>query len=313
MRQNNTLPIMAGLLGAIIVGLSFLFLKNIVNEASALSILSYRFTIAFMAMTVFILFKIVKVNFRNKPVLPLILFSLIQPVLAFSFQTYGMKYATSSEAGIITALLPIFVMVFASLFLKESTSLIQKGSILLSAGGVLYIGFMSGVEGGSNLIGFILILLSVISMAFYSILARKYSEQFSPLELTYAMMGIGMVMFNIILFVSPDKADFSLFLEPNFILSILYLGVFASVVSSFLTNYMIAKMGASRSGVFVNLSTIVSIVAGVFILNEAFYTYHMIGTILIIVGVIGANMKGFNNKSLSNKGNNVIHGIAVKD
>ncbi|MDP5272941.1 DMT family transporter [Chengkuizengella axinellae] len=300
MKNKNTLPVLAGLLGAIIIGLSFLFLKNIVNEASILSILSFRFTIAFFTMSIFVFFKVVRVDFRNKPILLLLLFSFIQPVLAFSFQTYGMKYATSSEAGVITALLPIFVMLLASIFLKERTSLIQKGSILLSAGGVLFIGFMSGVEGDANMLGFILIILSVLSMAVYSVLARKFSKQFTALELTYAMMAIGMIMFNFILLISPEKMDYSLILQPDFMLSIIYLGFFSSVVSSFLTNYMIANMGASRSGVFMNLSTIVSIIAGVFILNEAFYTYHLVGTICIIVGVIGANMKGIHT-GVSNK------------
>ncbi|OEH92349.1 DMT family transporter [Bacillus solimangrovi] len=291
MKQTTMLPVLAGIISSIIVGFSYLFLKNIVSEASALSILSYRFTIAFIAMSVLVLFKVIKVDFRGKPVLPLILFSIVQPVLAFSFQTYGMKYASSSEAGIITALVPIFVMFFAAMFLKESTTTLQKFSILLSVSGVAYITIMKGIDGEANVIGIVLIVLSVISMAVYTVLARKFSKQFSPLELTYAMMGSGMIMFSVMLFISPEKADFSVLTNVNFVTSILYLGILSSVVTSFLSNYMVTRMKASQSVVFMNLSTIVSILAGAFILHEAVYMYHLIGTVMIILGVVGTNLK----------------------
>ncbi|MDX8361207.1 DMT family transporter [Cytobacillus sp. IB215316] len=307
MKQYNLLPIVAGILSAGIVGFSFLFLKNIVSETSPLAILSYRFTIAFIVMTAFILLKVIRVDFRHKPVLPLILFSIVQPVLSFSFQTYGMKYASSSEAGIITALVPIFVMLFAAILLKESTTTIQKASILLSVGGVSYITVMKGVDGEANMLGIILIFLSVVSMAFYTVLAKKFSKQFSPIELTYAMMGMGMIMFNLVLFVSPEKADFTVLLKTNFILPMLYLAILSSVVTSFLSNYMVSRMKASQSVVFMNLSTIVSILAGVFILHETFYTYHLIGTIMIIIGVVGANIKGINIPKQMTQKSTVIH------
>ena len=41
--------------------------------------------------------------------------------------------------------------------------------------------------------------------------------------------------------------------------------------------------------VFVNLSTVISIEAGVVFLNESVFYYHIIGSFLIIIGVIGVN------------------------
>lgn len=48
-------------------------------------------------------------------------------------------------------------------------------------------------------------------------------------------------------------------------------------------------MPASKSTVFANLSTIISIVAGVVFLGEEFYYYHVIGSIMILAGIIGTN------------------------
>lgn len=48
-------------------------------------------------------------------------------------------------------------------------------------------------------------------------------------------------------------------------------------------------MEASRSAVFANISTIVSIAAGVLVLHENFQLYHVIGSVMILVGVWGTN------------------------
>jgi drug/metabolite transporter (DMT)-like permease len=56
-----------------------------------------------------------------------------------------------------------------------------------------------------------------------------------------------------------------------------------------MTNYVLSKMEASRVGVFVNLGTVVTIIAGIVFLKEEFYYYHVIGSILVIGGVLGAN------------------------
>ena len=54
-------------------------------------------------------------------------------------------------------------------------------------------------------------------------------------------------------------------------------------------NYMLSKVEASRSAVFANLVTIVSIMAGVLLLGDPFYWYHFVGSVLIVVGVWGTN------------------------
>jgi drug/metabolite transporter (DMT)-like permease len=51
-------------------------------------------------------------------------------------------------------------------------------------------------------------------------------------------------------------------------------------------------MEASRMSVFANLSTIVSMTAGALFLGEEVTVYHLIGSVLIIAGVIGTNTLG---------------------
>jgi drug/metabolite transporter (DMT)-like permease len=114
------------------------------------------------------------------------------------------------------------------------------------------------------------------------------------MELTYSMMLLGAVFFNTVsianhLINKNIKSYFEPLKNTNFLISIGYLGILSSIVAYFLINFTLSKLEASKSAVVSNLATIVSIVAGVVILKESFYYYHLIGSILIIIGVWGTN------------------------
>ncbi len=78
----------------------------------------------------------------------------------------------------------------------------------------------------------------------------------------------------------------------QFILSITYLGSACVVLSVFLMSYMLRHLEALKASLFGNLSTAISIVAGVLLLSEPLLSYHIICTILIVIGVIGVSAAG---------------------
>lgn len=87
-----------------------------------------------------------------------------------------------------------------------------------------------------------------------------------------------------------SMAEFFLPLKSaKFILSIFYLGVLSTLATSLLTNFALSKLEASKMIVFSNLGTVISIVAGVIFLNEAIFYYHIIGSLMIVGGVLGTN------------------------
>lgn len=71
--------------------------------------------------------------------------------------------------------------------------------------------------------------------------------------------------------------------------SVIYLGVLSTLLTSLITNYVLSKIEASKMSVFANLATVISIVAGVIFLKEEIFYFHIIGSVLIVGGVIGTN------------------------
>lgn len=292
---NNGRVYLAAILYSIITGFSFLFGKIALNSADPLDILAYRFTASFIAILIPILFKWINLQYDKNKIKRILPLALLYPLLFFGFQTFGLKYASSSEAGIMQASAPIFTLILASYFLKEKTSIFQKLSIILSVSGVIYIVIMtsSSIEL-TGLKGILLLLLSALSFSGYSVLARILTKDFSGIELSYIMIIISFIAFNIVAFVKNlINGTVGSFLAPlgniDFVLAILYLGVLSSLCTSLLTNYILSKIQASKMSVFSNLGTIISILAGALILGEKLYSYHITGSILIVAGVLGTN------------------------
>jgi drug/metabolite transporter (DMT)-like permease len=293
--NHKMLPYLTALASSFIFGLSFLFSKRALSAASPMVLISFRFSAAFIIMSLLIVFKVIKVSFKNKPMGWLLLLAFFEPVIYFVFETYGLQYTASSIGGLMIALIPIAVTILGTYFLNEKPSVKQIIFIITSVAGVALIGVMSSSgDSGSSVWGIFLLLGAVLSAAFFSIISRKISKDFSPIEITYFMMLSGAICFNgISIFNHLVNRKMSSFFEPlrstTFITSVLYLGILSSIVAYFLINYALSKIEASKTSVFSNISTIVSIAAGVIFLKESFHIYHVVGSILILVGVWGTN------------------------
>ncbi|CAH2212127.1 DMT family transporter [Tepidibacter aestuarii] len=292
MNNDNKLGYLAVILSNIIIGLAFLFTKKAVTATDPITTLFLRFFICFIVISLTILFKIVKVNLKGKNLKNLIFMSIFFPSGFFLFQSFGLKYASSSEAGIISALTPAIILILSIVFLKEKTNIKQILSIILSIFGVIYIFSMKGMSLNlDNFLGILLIFISCICFSIFSILSRKFSNEFTPVEICFFMQLFGFMVFLFLFIVNRNSfsSAVSLFKDLSFIGPILYLSVLSTLISAILNNYALSKIEASKVGVFFNISTIVSIAAGALILNEKIFYYHIIGCTLIIIGIVGAN------------------------
>ncbi len=285
-------PLFIGTIPSIIFGFSFMFTSSLLDSFnSGFHLLAHRFNFAVISMSLLVLTGVLKVRLRGKKITPILLLSIFQPFLYFIFETFGIKYASSSQAGIMVAFIPIAVVILATLFLKERPTATQLGFIVLSVAGVITVNSY-GLSDSGSMTGIFFLLGAVISGASYTILSRKYSTDFTPVEITWIMMWAGAVVFNIIAVLEYRITEtaisyFSPLTDPESLQGLLYLGVLSSVIAFFALNYVLSKIEASRATILTNLTTVVSIVAGVVILHETFTPIQIAGSIMIITGVWG--------------------------
>ena len=299
--NEKTKAYLAALSFSTIIGFSFLFTKVALGFASPLTNLAHRYTVAALVLFILQQTKVIQVKLTKEDVLSILPMSLFYPLLFFMFQSFALQYISSSEAGILQALVPIITLILASVFLKEKTTFIQKFFLCLSVAGVIYIFLSKGANLGveTGILGFMLMLGSVFSNAINNILSKYKGGQYRAIDLTVVVILVGFLVFNSLSFVTHFlSGNLMSYFEPlghlSYLISILYLGILASIVTASLSIYAIVRLGASIVSVFGNLGTVLTIVAGAVFLHEPIYAYHIIGASLIIGGILGMNM--FNSK-----------------
>ncbi|GIP30495.1 putative transporter YcxC [Paenibacillus sp. J23TS9] len=292
----NQKAITAVVINAIIVGFSPIFVKQSLIFADPLDSLAHRFTISFLAASLFAFPGWAHLKAMRKEIFTVVPLALLNPSLFFALQAFGLLHASSAVAGIVQATVPVFTMILAALFLKENASMGQRLFTLLSVSGVILVFAVPGVGSSStSLLGVTLILLSALSLAGYTTLARKLTRIMRPKDLTYMMILFGFVVFNIIALCKHGYAGtvdsyFTPLQEPAFIMDMVFLGVLSFLLTSFLSNYALSILEASKVSVFAGLSTVVTIAGGVLLLNEQLGWYHWAGAAMIAAGVTGVNL-----------------------
>lgn len=241
---------------------------------------------------------IVPIRLRGKRLQGVLLVALFQPIAYFLFETNGILRSSTSQAGMMIALIPIAVAVLSRIVLGEKSSMGQVACILLSVSGVAIVALQgSGEAGGGGPAGLLFLFGAVCSAAFYNIFSRRSSRDFSPVEITFVMVWMGAIVFNSLAFLTHwFQGSLPTYFEPlrtpTVVTSLLYLGVVSSVLAFFLVNFAISRLPVSQASVFANLVTVVSIAAGVLIRGESFGLVSFVGATMIIFGVFGTNYLG---------------------
>lgn len=276
----------------LITGLSFIFVKLGLAHSNPYDLLAHRFTIAFFTIAILKIFSIIKIpKISKKDWIAIISVSIFYPLLFFAFQALGLEFSTASEAGIIFAFLPIFTLLAGKIFLKEKTTFFQKVGALISFSGLFYIYYFKSNIGNQNIIAIIFLVLSVLTMVGYFILGKKIMRTYNSLNLTAIMVTIAFIAFNLIsIYQHLENNNINSYFEPflhfSFTYSVLYLGILSTVLTSFLSNYSLIYLPASKISIFSNLNPIIAIIGGILLLGEAFFWYDMVGTFFVLLGVI---------------------------
>lgn len=276
----------------IIFGFSYLFSKMALNVTEPLILLLARFSTTFIVLNLLVLTGVCRIRLKGNNLLFPILVGILQPCLYFVFENYGLSYTTTSFTGMISAISPILTAILGALILKEVPNWKQWISIVVSICGVLMVS-LGGSGGKNTVIGCLCLILAYFIGSFYSLMIRRCSDRFTPFELTYVMFTVGFVFFAVLTFSTYRGETLPMLTtaltEGKFILSVLYLGIGASVGAYFLANYSLARLPVARSTIFNNLSTVVSVAAGVIFMGDPFTWVSAAAFVLIMCGIVGVN------------------------
>ncbi len=289
--QKESFSLIAVFIGYTIFGFSFLFSKRALDLTSPFVLLGFRFLVAFLALNIIIAVKKIPIKLIKPQFGMLLLLGLFEPVIYFIAENYAVTLISTSIIGTVIAIVPVISVTLGFIFLRERVTPFQIVWTCVSVVGI-FITTLGQKIADFNWSGFILALIAVLAAAMYNVLGRKISVQYSAVERTYIMFLMGSVVFPVLGLIEY-RSDMQLLLIPlrsvDFWVSVLFLGGVSSVAAYLLLNYAITHISIAKASIFANITTVISIFAGVLILKESFGVFQIIGSVVVILSAYFVN------------------------
>lgn len=200
----------------------------------------------------------------------------------------GLQFISAGLERLILFLYPSFVLVINAFLFKQKVTTIQKLALLLTyAGiGIAYFGEMKiDFSNPDFLLGSILIFLCAITYAIYIVGSGKLIPQIGATRFTtYAMLAAtGGIFIHFII-----RNNWNVFYSSNSTVWLygLLIAVVATVIPSFLISVAMKKIGSNNLAIISSIGPVSTIVQAHFILDEQMFAAQIVGTILVITGVL---------------------------
>ena len=292
-QQSSTLPVIGLFITMALWGSSFIALKIAFRGFDPLVAVFFRMVIAScMFLPFFRLFK--TVSYQKGDWKPLLLMAFCEPCLYFVFEAMALARTSASQAGMVTATLPLLVALVAVPLLKEKVSARTFAGFGIAIAGVVWMTLHSEVtENAPNpVLGNVLEFLAMVCATGYSISVRYLSPRYPAIVLTAVQSVVGMIFFAPVFLLPGTGIPTSFPLAPT--VAVVYLGSVVTLGAYGLYNYGIASIGASRASAFINLIPVFTLFFGWSILGERFTMMQFAGAIMVFVGVFLSQESGKN-------------------
>lgn len=209
-------------------------------------------------------------------------------VVLFHVLVYAsLRSTTATNAALIMATLPVIVPVISLLLDGVGVTRRQALGIVTSLIGVAVIivrGDPAVLAGFRLAPGDLLMLLAVPMWALYTVLLRRLPATLPPLAMLLAITVIGLVLL-LPAYVWEFLAVGGIALQPANVVSIAYVGLFASVISYICWNRAVGQVGANKAGQFIHLMPVFSTLLAILFLGEVLQPFHFAGIALIGAGI----------------------------
>jgi drug/metabolite transporter (DMT)-like permease len=215
----------------------------------------------------------------------LALMILCEPCLYFLLEAKAIANTTASQAGMVTAILPLIVAVAAAVFLKERVTKKTAIGLVVAVSGVclLSVGGVPSENAPHPAWGNFLEFLAMLCAAGYTVTLKKLTARYSPFFLTALQAFAGTVFYLPVMLLSDAPLPAEFVTVPA--LSIVYLGFFVTIGAYGLYNFGVSRIPASKASAFVNLIPVFTVFLGWLILGETFTQLQYLASLLVFIGI----------------------------
>ena len=268
----------------------FAFLENIPPNTLAF----LRWTLVWIILFPFTYKEVLKL--KNKIKQNLSLFSILgfTSVCIFTSFTYNaLNYTQVINASLFNTAIPVTIILVCFLLKIEKTNIFQISGLLISVLGILAIITRLDLNILLSLNfnkGDLFMIVAIIAWGIYSAYLRKQTFNVSLLALVHIICTFGLI-FLLPLFIIDVVQGETVEMSSNLFYILIYIAIFPSIGSYYCWAGAVSIIGANRAGIFLSLIPLFSTIFAILFFNEKFLFFHLIGSILIILGLFLSNKK----------------------
>ena len=254
----------------------------------------YRWIFAWLILAPFTLKEIIdKRNYILENIKLIIILGITSITIFNSIVYYSLNFTQVISGVLMISTIPVMIIFFCWLLKIEKTNIYQILGVILSLSGVAVIITKANLTVLLNLNfnkGDLWMVVAMFSWAMYSALLRKKKLEISQLSLLQTIISAGLV-FLLPAYLIELSLGHKVNIHLPFILTLTYVVLFPGLASFIFWIKGISIIGSNRAGIFLHLIPVFSTIMAILIFKEKFMTYHLIGAMLIISGIILSSKK----------------------
>ena len=291
MKNQLTWGHLAAIFTVAIWSTTYISTKILLEVFDPVEIMVYRF-IAGFALLFIIAGKPLKLK-EKKHELLFMAAGFCGVALYFTLQNVALTYTYASNTGVVISTAPFFTAIVSVLILKNEERLHINFFIgfLVAMAGIILITF-NGAKMQLNPLGDLLTVGAAITWGFYSVFTKIISNLgYDNLKATRKVFGYGLLfMIPIILLLDIEFSPAHL-ATGKYLFHTLYLGLGASAICFLTWNYAIRILGAIKTGVYIYMEPVITVVTAMFLLGEVITPLAILGTALTMAGLVLSEWK----------------------
>jgi len=256
-------------------GISFVWMKDILDQQDVYSFLTSRFLVAAAAM-ILLKPKVLKLFTKELVFKGLIVGMALGS--GYIFQTLGLDRTTPAITGFITGLYVVVTPVLASFFLKERLTPAMWGYVLLAVLGLAVL----SVQGWSIGLGEIFVLISAVFFAIHIILLGSWSKNFDAYALTVIQL-IGCALLSAI------PATINGYVEPPDLQVwgvIVFTALFATAIAFVIQTWSQARISTTKVAVILTMEVVFAAVFSVMYGMEPLTLRLAVGGTMVLIAML---------------------------
>ena len=273
--------------GNFMVG-KFAFLTNI----PPMTLVFYRWSLVWLILLPFTFKEIIKSKEIILNNLPLLLFLALTSVGLFNSFTYlSLVHTQVINASLFNTAIPAIIILLCFIFKIEKTNKYQILGLIISVLGILSIITKLNLEIISSLNfnkGDLIMIGGVITWGLYSSFLKRKTFTLPLLTLVHVLCTLGLI-FIFPQFIYELSQGQTIDFDMKLFYILIFLALFPSIGSYYCWAGAVSIIGANRAGIFLSLIPLFSTIMAISFYKEQFQFFHLIGAILIILGLFLSN------------------------